>query len=75
VVAAVNTSDEGFHSVLLFIESEKDLKKGLREHLKKQLPDYMIHKQITTLHPFPLTTNAKIDRKALTNTYLQNSKG
>jgi D-alanine--poly(phosphoribitol) ligase subunit 1 len=74
VVAAVNTSDAGFHSVLLFVESEKDLKKGLGEHLKKQLPDYMIPKEIITVNPFPLNSNGKIDRKALTNTYLQNLK-
>ena len=38
VVAAVNTSEAGTQFILLFIESEKELKKGLEEHLKKQLP-------------------------------------
>ena len=56
----------------LFIESEKDLKNGLEEHLKKHLPDYMIPKEIITESLFPLNSNGKVDRKALTNTYLQN---
>ena len=72
VIAAVNTSEGGFLSILLFIESEKDLKKGLEEHLKKHLPDYMIPKEIITVSLFPLNSNGKTDRKALINKYLQN---
>jgi amino acid adenylation domain-containing protein len=72
VIAAVNTSEAGSHSILLFIESEKDLRKGLREHLKKHLPEYMIPKEIITRSLFPLNSNGKIDRKALINKYLQN---
>jgi amino acid adenylation domain-containing protein len=73
-IAAVNTSDAGFNSILLFIESEKDLKNGLEDHLKKHLPDYMIPKEIITVSLFPLNSNGKIDRKALTDKYLQNLK-
>jgi len=73
VVAAVNTSEAGSHFILLFIESEKDLRNGLREHLKKHLPDYMIPKEIITVSPFPLNSNGKTDRKALINKYLENS--
>jgi amino acid adenylation domain-containing protein len=75
VVAAVHMSAAGFHSILLFIESETDSKKGLKgleEHLKKHLPDYMIPKEIITVSLFPLNSNGKTDRKALLNTYLQN---
>jgi D-alanine--poly(phosphoribitol) ligase subunit 1 len=71
VVATVNSSEAGFHSILLFIESEQDLEKGLEEHLKKHLPDYMIPKEIITVSLFPLNSNGKIDRKALINKYLQ----
>ena len=70
VVAAVHTNEAGLHFILLFIESEKDLKKGLEEHLKKHLPDYMIPKEVLTVSLFPLNSNGKIDRKALINTYL-----
>jgi acyl-CoA synthetase (AMP-forming)/AMP-acid ligase II len=72
VMAAVNTSEEGFHSILLFIESEKELNKGLEEYLKKYLPDYMIPKEIIIARLFPLNSNGKVDRKALINKHLQN---
>jgi D-alanine--poly(phosphoribitol) ligase subunit 1 len=72
VVAILNTSEAGFHFIVLFIEGEKDLRKGLEEHLKKRLPDYMVPKEIITVSLFPLNSNGKIDRKALTNKYLQN---
>ena len=72
VVAAVNTSEAGLHFILLFIETEENLEKGLEEHLKKHLPDYMIPKEIITVRLFPLNSNGKTDRKALKNTYLQN---
>ena len=71
VIAAVNTGLAGFHSILLFIESENGPKKGLREHLKKYLPDYMIPKEIITVGHFPLNSNGKTDRKVLTKKYLQ----
>ena len=71
VVAAITTTEPGFHSILLFVETQKDLKRGLEEHLKKQLPDYMIPKELITVSLFPLNSNGKTDRKALVNGYLQ----
>src|SRR5262249_49737678 len=67
VVAIVDTSEAGSHFIVLFIESDTDLKHGLKEHLKRQLPDYMIPKEIVTTRLFPLNSNGKIDRKALMN--------
>ena len=72
VVAAVNTSIAGSHFIVLLIESDKVMRKGLEEHLKKHLPDYMIPKEIVAVSRFPLNSNGKIDRKALINKYLQN---
>ena len=37
----------------------------LREHLRRYLPDYMLPMSYTYLESFPLTSNLKIDRKAL----------
>jgi acyl-coenzyme A synthetase/AMP-(fatty) acid ligase/aryl carrier-like protein len=38
---------------------------GLREHLKKQVPDYMVPSAFVLLSKFPLTENGKVDRRAL----------
>jgi natural product biosynthesis luciferase-like monooxygenase protein len=38
---------------------------ALRQHLGEALPDYMIPAHFVTLKAFPLTPNAKVDRKAL----------
>jgi D-alanine--poly(phosphoribitol) ligase subunit 1 len=72
VVAAVNKNEAGAQFILLFIESEKGLKEGLEEHLKKQLPGYMIPKEIITVSLFPLNSNGKTDRKALMYNHLKN---
>jgi amino acid adenylation domain-containing protein len=37
----------------------------MRTHLKQQLPEYMVPSAIVLLESLPLTTNGKIDRKAL----------
>ena len=37
----------------------------LRQHLKRRLPDYMLPSAYVELEQLPLTPNAKIDRKAL----------
>lgn len=75
VVATVNTSEAGTQFILLFIESETEMKNGLEEHLKKQLPGYMIPKEIITVGLFPLNSNGKTDRKALMNNYRKKLQG
>ncbi|MFK8103148.1 MAG: non-ribosomal peptide synthase/polyketide synthase [Saprospiraceae bacterium] len=41
--------------------------KAIRSALKKQLPDYMVPAIMMELDAFPLTSNGKIDKKALPN--------
>jgi acyl-coenzyme A synthetase/AMP-(fatty) acid ligase/acyl carrier protein len=38
---------------------------GMREHLRKQLPDYMVPASFVQLSSFPLTANGKVDKSAL----------
>ena len=73
VVATVHTNETGFQSISLFIESEKELQKGLDEHLKKHLPAYMIPKESIRISLFPRNSNGKTDRKALIDKYLEDS--
>ena len=47
------------------------LDEGLEEHLRKQLPDYMIPKEMLAVSRFPLNSNGKIDRKALLQQHMQ----
>jgi D-alanine--poly(phosphoribitol) ligase subunit 1 len=68
-VATVNTTETGFQSVLLFIESDQALKEGLAEHLKQHLPVYMLPKDIVRISQFPRNSNGKTDRKALITQY------
>jgi len=52
--------------VCAYIAGEKELVLGeLREHLCKELPEYMIPSYFVQLGKMPLTPNGKIDRKAL----------
>ena len=48
----------------LVCEEELDIS-TIREHLLKELPEYMIPSYFIQLDKMPLTANGKIDRKAL----------
>jgi amino acid adenylation domain-containing protein len=52
--------------VAYVVPTDQDLSThGLREELKEKLPSYMVPAAIIVLPAIPLTTNGKIDRKAL----------
>ncbi|WP_141096737.1 non-ribosomal peptide synthetase, partial [Photorhabdus luminescens] len=46
-------------------DADEGLINSLREHLRLQLPDYMVPSAFVRLDAFPLTPNGKLDRRAL----------
>ncbi|OWO78932.1 non-ribosomal peptide synthetase, partial [Photorhabdus luminescens] len=46
-------------------DANEGLINSLREHLRSQLPDYMVPSAFVRLDAFPLTPNGKLDRRAL----------
>ncbi|MDP4176564.1 MAG: condensation domain-containing protein, partial [Bacteroidota bacterium] len=45
--------------------TEKDLSQELKKYLLERLPEYMVPTFFVSMKKFPLTTNGKVDRKAL----------
>ncbi|XAG00213.1 amino acid adenylation domain-containing protein [Pseudomonas sp. REB1044] len=45
--------------------NHSELREVLKQHLKAQLPDYMVPTHFLVLEAWPLTANGKLDRKAL----------
>jgi len=65
--AAAAKEDKGGNKYLCaYVVTDKELTVSeLREHLAKELPDYMIPSCFIQIGKIPLTPNGKIDRKAL----------
>jgi amino acid adenylation domain-containing protein len=66
VIAREEGKDNGNKYLTAYIVSQNQSKISiLREYLSKYLPDYMIPAYFIQLEEIPLTSNGKIDRKAL----------
>jgi amino acid adenylation domain-containing protein len=67
VAAARDDDFGGKHLVGYFIPrpGKAFSQSELREHLRKQLPEYMVPPALVSLREFPLSSNGKVDRKAL----------
>jgi len=66
--ALVVTEDSGEKRLIGYVVStdgqELDAQ-SLRSHLKEKLPNYMVPSMFVIMKSFPLTSNGKVDRKAL----------
>ncbi|MCP4153443.1 MAG: AMP-binding protein, partial [bacterium] len=66
VAAKDNEKNEKYLCAYIVTKTENSIENTvLSEYLKKQLPEYMIPSYFVQLEQIPLTTNGKIDRKAL----------
>ncbi|MEC0241464.1 amino acid adenylation domain-containing protein [Paenibacillus dokdonensis] len=65
-IVVAKEDGKGGHYLCAYFTAGAELGIGeLREHIGKQLPDYMIPSYFMQLPEMPLTPNGKIDRKAL----------
>ena len=67
-VVIVREDTPGNKRLVAYVVSKPELNltvKELRIALKEQLPDYMIPSSFVLLEEFPLTSNGKVDRRAL----------
>lgn len=66
VVARENQSGEKWLLAYVVLARESTVTAAeLREHLRKQLPDYMVPVTFVRMESLPLTVNGKVDRKEL----------
>ncbi|XRA97550.1 chondramide synthase [Pycnococcus provasolii] len=47
----------------------KVAQRGVKDAMRKRLPDYMVPTKYVSMSEFPMTSNGKVDRKALPNPY------
>ena len=65
-VALVKKYSENIILIIAYVVCKSDLEvEGLKDYLKKHLPDYMIPNRFQKIDEMPLTPSGKADRKAL----------
>ncbi len=70
VIARKDEEQNNYLCAYIVLDKEQNQDKSLtvtelRQHLDKELPDYMIPSYFIQLEKLPLTSNGKVDRKAL----------
>lgn len=64
-VAALLISKDDKQLVVYYVSDKEELVSELRNHLSGKLPDYMLPDHYVQLETMPLTSNGKINKKAL----------
>jgi amino acid adenylation domain-containing protein len=67
-VVAAREDDSGEKRLIAYLilaDDSRPTASGLRSHLQKQIPDYMIPAEFVEIDSFPLNSSGKIDRAAL----------
>ena len=73
-VALVKKYSENIILIIAYVVCKSDLEvEGLKHHLKKHLPEYMIPNRFEKIAEMPLTPSGKADRKALPEPVIQAS--
>jgi len=71
-VAVVKKYSESVILIIAYVVCKPDLDlEGLKQHLKKRLPDYMVPNHFEKIEAMPLTPSGKADRKALPEPAIQ----
>ena len=66
VVVVARTEKEGSSYLCAYLVADRDIAPGeLREHLTRNLPEYMVPSYFARLDKMPLSQNGKVDRKGL----------
>jgi amino acid adenylation domain-containing protein len=65
--AVIHEVAKGVHRLVAYVESDSDRCSvdELRRHIRAALPEYMVPEAFVRLDALPLSTNGKVDRKAL----------
>ncbi|MFC5665020.1 serine hydrolase, partial [Kitasatospora misakiensis] len=64
-VVAVRTLGTGEKSLVAYVVTTDGTTPDVRTHLADSLPDYMVPAAVMTIDTIPLTTNGKVDHRAL----------
>ena len=65
VVVREDGGDKRIVAYVVFAEGSEVTSEEIKDHLRAQLPDYMVPQAVVTLAAIPLTRNGKVDRRAL----------